>query len=400
MNIVVLGGAGHMGSHAVTHLAALPFVQNLVIGDRDMDGARKLAEIVGQKARAARVDVTDPEQLAAVMADADAVVSTVGPFFRLGGTVLDAALLKGCHYVDICDDPVPTMELLSRDATARQANVSAIVGAGASPGISNLLALKAMQGLDEIDSVITGWGTGGKEEPTEHAYNGASAAIEHWVAQLVGTIPIHDCGQQVQGKPMQPIEIRLPGSAPLTAYTVGHPEPVTLPHYFPAIRHSINVFDVPNAVLVLLEETVRAITSGRLTVPDASRMLTGALYGGELGPGGVWSAVRAGAAAARERITRKNYLPQIFALATGKRAGRRETRAALLNGHIPGGIGAITCIPTTIALTMLAEGEINRKGVFAPEAGIDPDQFFTRLAPYVVRDRASDDEGPVRLLIE
>ncbi|GII94206.1 saccharopine dehydrogenase family protein [Sinosporangium siamense] len=402
MNVVILG-AGHMGRYAAIQLAALPFVQDLVIGDLDEEAARNAAEPLGQKARLAHVDVTNRDQLKAVLEEADVVVSTVGPFFRLGAAVLDAAVEMGCHYVDICDDPAPTLELLSRDAAAREAKITAIVGAGASPGISNLLALKAIEGLEEIDTLITGWGTGGQEEDPEEAessHHGASAAVEHWVSQLVGPIPIQDDGRQVEGKPMAPTSIRLPGSAPITAYTVGHPEPVTLPLYFPAIRHSVNVFDMPGAVMVLLEETVSSVNSGRLSVPEASRLLAGSLYEDRIGPGGLWGAVRAGAAAARERVTGKDYLPQIFALATGRRAGRRETRATALNGYIPGGMAGATCIPTTIMLTMLAEGEIDRLGVFAPEAGVDPDSFFARLAPHVVRDATSDGEGPVRFLIE
>ncbi|SDI13122.1 Saccharopine dehydrogenase, NADP-dependent [Sinosporangium album] len=401
MNVVVLG-AGHMGRYAAIQLAALPFVHDLVIGDLDEEGARSVAETLGRKARPAHIDATNRDQLKAVLEEADVVVSTVGPFFRIGAAVLDAAVQMGCHYVDICDDPAPTLELLSRDATAREAKVTAIVGAGASPGISNLLALKAIEGLEEIDTLITGWGTGGQEDDPEEepSHRGASAAVEHWVSQLVGPIPIQDDGRQVQGKPMAPTSIRLPGSAPITAYTVGHPEPVTLPRYFPAIRHSINVFDMPRAVVVLLEETIRSVTSGRLSVSEASRQLTGALYDGQIGPGGMRGAVRAGAAAARERVTGKDYLPQIFALATGRRAGRRETRATALNGYIPGGMAAATCIPTTIMLTMLAEDEIDRRGVFAPEAGVDPDRFFARLAPHIVRDSTSDGEGPVRFLNE
>lgn len=398
MRVVVLGGAGHMGGYAVAALARLPFIEQLVVADRDGEGARRRAEEVG--AVAARVDVTDGDQLATVLADADAVVSTVGPFFRFGTEILDAALAAGCHYVDICDDPGPTLELLERDVVARAAGLSAIVGAGASPGISNLLAVKAVDGLDAIDTLITGWGTGGRpDDPDDHHPEGATAAVEHWVEQLTGPIPIHDGGQRVQGAPLKPVPVRLPGRAPVTAYTVGHPEPVTLPCTYPAVRRSLNVMDMPAAVMVLVGAAVQAVGSGRLTVAEASEQLTRGLYGGKAGPG-ARVAARALAAHVREKVLGKEYLPQIYALAIGTRGGRRETRAAYLDGAIPGGMGGATCIPAAVTLTMLAEGEITRRGVFAPEGGVDPDRFFGRLQPHVVRDPGSEGDGPVRLLVE
>ncbi|MEV0668570.1 saccharopine dehydrogenase family protein [Actinomadura luteofluorescens] len=401
MRLAVLGGAGHMGRSAVAAALELPFIEHLVIADRDGQGARQVAASSGSdRTRPAQVDVTDRHQLSGLLTECDAVISTVGPFYRFGATILEAALAAGCHYVDICDDPGPTLQLLEYDETARKAGLTAIVGAGASPGISNLLAIRAMENLTAIDTLITGWGTGGRQDNDQSHPDSVTAAIEHWVEQLTGPIPIQDNGRQEQGRPLQPVTVRLPGHRPVTAYTVGHPEPVTLPRYFPSIRRSVNVMDMPLAVMALIEATAEAVNSGRLTVPEAARSLAGALYGGKAGPAGAKGAARALAAAAREQIIGKRYLPQLFALAVGKKEGRTETRAAYLDGTIPGGMGPLTCIPAAIMLSMVADGEIQRHGVFAPEAGVDPDRFFTRLSRHVKHGIISDERGPVRVLIE
>lgn len=401
MKAVVLGGAGHMGRAAVDAALELPFIEQLLIADLDGAAARRVADASGStKAACARIDVTESEQLRELLSSSDAVISTVGPFFRFGTMVLDAALAAGCHYIDICDDPGPTLELLERDKAAEQAGLCAIVGAGASPGISNLLAVRAIDGLDEIDTLITGWGTGGRPDEAEDHPDGAPAAIEHWVEQLTGPIPIHLQGEQIHGNPLEPVPVRIPGRDPVTAYTVGHPEPVTLPRYFPSIRRSLNVMDMPYAVMVLINATVRAVNSGKMTVPDASRGLARALYGGGIGPGGARTAFFALAAAVKERLTGKQYLPQLFALAVGRRDGQEESRAVFLDGTIPGGMGPLTCVPAVTVLAMLAAGEIERRGVFAPEAGVDPNRFFARLAPYVQRDPGGNGDGPVRILTE
>ncbi|MBW2087346.1 MAG: saccharopine dehydrogenase, partial [Deltaproteobacteria bacterium] len=55
-----------------------------------------------------------------------------------------------CHYIDINDDWEPTLDMLKLDEEARQAGITAIIGMGASPGVSNLLAVKAMSLFDTI----------------------------------------------------------------------------------------------------------------------------------------------------------------------------------------------------------------------------------------------------------
>ena len=58
--------------------------------------------------------------------------------------MLRAAIRAGCHYVDVCDDWEPTLEMLALDTEARAAGVTAVIGLGASPGITNLLAVQAI----------------------------------------------------------------------------------------------------------------------------------------------------------------------------------------------------------------------------------------------------------------
>jgi len=57
----------------------------------------------------------------------------------------------GVHYLDINDDWESTEAMLAMDAAARGRGVTAVIGMGASPGISNLLARHAMRRLDLVD---------------------------------------------------------------------------------------------------------------------------------------------------------------------------------------------------------------------------------------------------------
>jgi hypothetical protein len=96
--------------------------------------------------------------------------------------------------------------------------------------------------------------------------------------------------------------------------------------------------------------------------------------------------------AVRDRLKARTPLPPLFGFASGIRAGAPASVGACLDGEIPGGMGPMTCIPTAVALEMLACGEVERRGVLAPEACIDPARFFARLEPFVKRDKGS---GPL-----
>nr|BFD95714.1 hypothetical protein KitaXyl93_70740 [Kitasatospora sp. Xyl93] len=108
MKLLALGGAGAMGRTATRVAAALPGVHELVVADRDLDAARRTAAALAADApvpvRATRVDVTDGPALHTALTGADAVLNTVGPYYRYGLDVLRAAIRTRTHYLDICDD--------------------------------------------------------------------------------------------------------------------------------------------------------------------------------------------------------------------------------------------------------------------------------------------------------
>ena len=75
-------------------------------------------------------------------------------------------------------------------------------------------------------------------------------------------------------------------------------------------------------------------------------------------------------------------VPDVWALAEGVANGRR-VRIGVSTDVLPDGeMGESTSIPLAICAGMLARGEVSTPGVHAPEAVMDPDLFFERLAPF------------------
>jgi saccharopine dehydrogenase-like NADP-dependent oxidoreductase len=189
MKVLVLGGAGDMGRHACRIAVAFGHVEELVVADLAGDAAASFADELGAKAKPRQLDVTDRDALKAAMLNADVVLNTVGPFFRFGVPILTAAIEARCDYLDICDDWAPTLDMLDRHSAARDAAVTAVIGLGASPGVVNLLAILAAAQLDDVRRLLTGWNLD-LGQPNPSLDTGSSAAIEHGIEQMTGTVRV------------------------------------------------------------------------------------------------------------------------------------------------------------------------------------------------------------------
>jgi saccharopine dehydrogenase-like NADP-dependent oxidoreductase len=396
MKVIAVGGCGGMGQFAVRTALTFDFVREIVVADRDGARARAFAERCGPKAAPMELDVLDEKALSSALRGKDVVLATVGPYYRFGLPVLRAAIAAGCDYVDINDDWEPTLEMLDLDAEARNAGVTAIIGMGASPGVSNLLAVEALSVLDEVGAVITGWGApgdgegGGMPGPGEGGTYGA--ATDHWLHQLTGTIRLWRGGKLTDVRPLEEIEVRYPGIGARTAHTVGHPEPVTLPRYFPQLRESCNVMSFARSLMAALKWLAGKVDGGEMSFGDAADWLT-RLEQGE-GQAQMLSALPPEILAQLSGVESEDSpaLPSLFAVAYGARNGRTASVAATLSSAPPGSMGAITGIPMAIGLRMIAEGKIRQRGVFAPEAIVDPDAFFDALAPFCEPKRTSHED--------
>ncbi len=241
MRVLAIGGSGGMGRHAVSLIQTFGSVLEIIVADLNESSANIFAEEMNSKVSAIGLDVNDTEAMCRAMRKADIVINTSGPFYRFGKPILQAAINEGCNYLDICDDWEPTIEMLKLDQAAKTAGVTAIVGLGASPGISNMLALIAMQELDEVSSVFTGWDLGGAKPEEESSQEGPNAAMIHGIEQMTGKVQIYRNGAVELVSSLAPVPIHYPGIPTFKGYIFGHPEAVTFPHNYPTLTQSINL---------------------------------------------------------------------------------------------------------------------------------------------------------------
>ena len=306
-----------------------------------------------------------------VMRDHDVVLNTTGPFFKFGVPILKSAIKCKCHYFDICDDWEPTIEMLNLNEEAFKNNVTAIIGLGASPGISNLLGLKAINELDSVDSIITGWDMSSAKPEDESSQAGTNAAMEHALQQISGEIKVYKDDAYKMTKPLEKIDIHYPGRGSYNAYVFGHPEAVTFPHHFNNLKESLNACHGSNQSNIYIIKILRWLVDTKLiSFKRGAAILE-------------WLERKIGTPSIEKQI---KGLPAIYGLAAGTKNQKKATVAVTLSEDEltnTWGMGAITGFPLAFGLKLLLENKIDQKGVFAPEGGaINPDDFFPLLTDY------------------
>lgn len=370
MRVVVLG-CGGMGSYAARTAVSFSFVDELVVADFDTGRAAELAASVGTKARPAQVDVRDRAALSRLLRGAGAVLNTVGPFFRLGPSVLQAAIGERVPYFDINDDWESTEAMLGLHAAAEQAGVFALIGIGASPGISNLLVLRAMRELEQTDEIVAGFDL--DAAMPEQRRPAPAAATIHGLHQLTGRIRVYEHGTLRLAEPLQRVEIAYPGLATHPAWTMGHPEAVTFHRWHPSLRTARVVMTTRH--LFALRLLCRLIDLGLFSLDRAASWVERLE--------GVGRPVKSADDYLQE-IVRHRRLPPLFGLARGMREGKPASVAATIRAAPPVGMGGATGVPLAVALKVMQPMIGDLRGVYTPEACVPAETFFDELAPFCV----------------
>jgi saccharopine dehydrogenase-like NADP-dependent oxidoreductase len=362
--VLVLGGGGGVGSVAVRALHAWGGFDGITVADLRREVAEGVAGSLGSSVQALAIDVTDRDALVSAMRAHDIVLNCVGPFYRFGPPILDAAIEAGTHYVDICDDLQPTETMLAMDERAKQAGISALVGMGNSPGLANLFVALCAQGLlDEVESADILHIHGGEAEE-------GPAVIKHRIHAMTNDIPLFVDGEMIHVRQLEEsgaqfvrdVEFRHVGTYPVYPYP--HPETITLPRFIPGLRRATNLGSIfPRSYFGLTQDMVRvgACTEepievqGRSVVPlefsvahIISRRADLLKEAGVTGPAGC-----------------------LRVEVSGRSGGEARTFVFQISSTTAGA-GEGTGIPAAAGAALMSRGGITRKGVFPPEVAAPP----------------------------
>jgi lysine 6-dehydrogenase len=120
--------------------------------DADPQAAQRVARRYGHgRAEAGAADARDAETLGERLLGVGLMVNA-GPYpFNL--TVMEAALLARCHYVDLGGLFHTTRQQLRLDAAFRRAGLLGVLGMGSAPGIMNVMARAAADPLVRVRAI-------------------------------------------------------------------------------------------------------------------------------------------------------------------------------------------------------------------------------------------------------
>ena len=367
--VTVLGGCGAVGSVAVKTLAAQNMFSRIRIGDVNMAKARAIIDEIGsKKVSAVRVNAEDPASVKKAIKGSDIVLNCVGPFYKSVKAILRVVIDERINYVDICDDVDVTLDILKMDKAAKKAGITALIGMGASPGITNLFAkLVADTLLDETESVDIFHTHGG--EPIE-----GEGVIGHRFHCMTIDIPIFLDGRlkYVRYFGEDGIALRQTFDFPIVGkniplYPYPHPEQVTLPKY-------IKVKQVTNKGSVLPIEYYE-LTGNICKLGLASKEPLD-VRGKSIVP---YDFAVAYIIRERDRILKRTkFGTQRGAMAVvvkGKKEGRREEYRVHMASE-GAALGEGTGVPAAMGVILMDQGKITAKGVLPPEGCVDPNDII------------------------
>ncbi|MBL7062779.1 MAG: saccharopine dehydrogenase NADP-binding domain-containing protein [Anaerolineae bacterium] len=365
MKILSLGGAGAVCQHATRDLAEFSDFDQIVIGDHNVAAAEELAAEIGDpRVEVLRVDAEDYDGLVKTFKDFDVILNGLPWKY-------DLAVTRACVEVGVDGLDVSTEETQwDYDTAAREKGIVFIPGVGATPGITNAMARRGADQLDEVDEIQINFAAFRCPAPApgllitllwefhpkteERVYYKDSQF--HWVGPFAGLKTVNFPG------PIGEQEV---------CY-IPHPETRTMPKSLGAKAVSVHGCFPPHAMRltkVMLESGLYSeepITVKGVQTTPFEMMYELLLQLPESKQTPLWA---------------YGLVVEVY----GKRDGR-EVKITLWNRHPPqeewGGSAAYyknIAIPLSVGAQMIARGDVKVKGVVPPETAIDPNVLFAEL---------------------
>lgn len=359
MQALIIGGVGGMGQGVARDLIKQEQVEKVILADLYPDPERlttKLRE--SDKASLVKMDVADHQAMVEAFQKVDVVINTAGPFYKTAVPVAKAAVEAKVNYIDICDDYEGTEILYESDIDrlAKEAGITVLTGMGSDPGTNNVLVKWYADRLDQVDDIYLYWVVSIAEL--------AGAAWDHSLHMTLGEVPQYLDGELVA----------VPGGGEVVAEQfleplgtchvryVGHPQPLTIPKYIQGVKNVIiKGALIPDWVDEMIKDQKE---TGFLGTEPLD------LWGTEVTPYDL--ALKLWETTIPEGRDNGPQASGLKVIVKGKRGNETVTYTADMVGRMAPGTG----LPASIAALMMNAGDVDVKGVVAPEGCIDPDKFL------------------------
>lgn len=363
-SILVLGGCGAMGCASTRDLAETSDFQRITIADLDLQKAEVLAgELGGGRVDALSVDVTNKDSLSKVFADYDIVLNCTSYAFGLG--ITEAAIETGVPLLDL-GGLYNTPKQLAMTELAKEKGVTVVLGMGATPGVTNLMARAGSTRMQQVDSIHVHFATYRTIAPSPGLLQTVLDEFSPSTKRFYW-----EQGELVELAPFMG-EKEVAFDAPIgrvSTWFVPHSETHTLPRFIPGVKRVdvrgtwrpeiMRALKHYNEVGLLSTEPVAGVAP-----KDILRELF--LKNGDWPGPGEWSFY------VNVEVKGRNEHSEVTATYNLSHPESAEWGESAT--------GRVTGIPASIGAQMIAQGRALSPGVLGPEAAFDPWPFFGELA--------------------
>ncbi len=364
-----------MGQWLVCELSTFMEIEQITVAARNRNKYEMLLEKAGDRGNKLRFLEVDLNQnrasaLSEMIKGHDLVASAAGPFYMYERLLAAAAVEAGAPYVSLCDDYDAAEQVFELDERARAKGLCVLTGMGWTPGLSSLLAKMGAASLDEVEKIKIYWAASSKDSL-------GLAVILHTMHVFTGKAPLFQDGSLRKVPAGSGRErVRFPEPiGEMNVYNVGHPEPVTMPRFFPGISEVVLKGGVNEDMLNRLPMITAKIGLNQI---QGTRHLLAVLFQKTM------TLLRKMAGPAAE-------VSGIRVVIEGFSGGSPSRRSY----SVVGPMEIISGVPMTVAIRELARGRIEKTGVFSPEApgALDSQVFFEELEGKGVKIIKEDPDG-------
>ena len=382
-------GVGAVGSVIVKHLAKSEEVEELIIADKSLERARRVAAEVGRrKAVAKRVNALNYRRVAKLAKNADILINATLPKFNL--SLMKACLEAGAHYIDLASDD--TDEQIKLNRRFKEQGLTALICMGEDPGLSNILARYGVEQLSKARSIKI-------RDCESSIIKGMRTHLtplyskEVYFSELSESAYIYQNGRYRRLPPLSGYEEYEfpPPIGRMPVYAVSHEEVFTIPKYIKGIKYVDFKLFIPSDVVQILKvlKVLGLLSKKKIRVDGQEISPAKVLYAVLPDPEELIGKVSGYAGIVVEvegRKNRRRVKHVLYTLMSHEEAYREfdTTATAYLTGT-----------PPAVAALMIAKGEIKEKGVYPPE-NLKPEPVLRNLAEYdiVINDLVTE-ETPI-----
>jgi len=152
-DFVVLGATGEEGNIASKDLLESEY--SVLLCGRNKSRVKNLLEY--KKAKFAYVDLNDIKKTASILKSSGAKIAVNCAELKMNLNAMKSCLISGLHYLDLGGLQEMTIQQYKLDKDFKKKKLTALLGCGSTPGISNVMASYAVDKLDSVEHIEVGF---------------------------------------------------------------------------------------------------------------------------------------------------------------------------------------------------------------------------------------------------